>query len=92
MVLKSARCTVDMLTQILSDKTQNVGKKCGLYKLFLTYFLHHDLLILCPPSINHSWTWQKSMIKDELTGLYSKEVFEAVLIKEIAESEKKQYP
>jgi len=30
MVLKSARCTVDMLSQILYYKTQDVGKKCWL--------------------------------------------------------------
>jgi len=33
MVLKSSRCTVDMLSQILYDKTVDVGKTYGLATL-----------------------------------------------------------
>jgi hypothetical protein len=35
MVLKSARCTVDTLSPILYDKTQDVGKQCAVMILFI---------------------------------------------------------
>jgi hypothetical protein len=35
MILKRSRCIVDMVSQILSDKTEDVGKQCGLSFLFI---------------------------------------------------------